>query len=41
MKLIRSLLLLVTISTSVTANETEQAEPWLERLAQQIGRAHV
>ncbi|WP_085298985.1 MucB/RseB C-terminal domain-containing protein [Cognaticolwellia mytili] len=36
MKLIRSLLLLVTISTSVTANETEQAEPWLERLAQSL-----
>ncbi len=36
MKLIRSLLLLVTISTSVAANETEQAEPWLERLAQSL-----
>ncbi len=36
MKLIRSLLLLVTISTSVTANENEQAEPWLERLAQSL-----
>ena len=33
MKLISSLLLLVTISTSVAANENEQAEPWLERLA--------
>jgi sigma-E factor negative regulatory protein RseB len=36
MKLIRSLLLLVTISASVTASETEQAEPWLERLAQSL-----
>ncbi|MFT5812595.1 MAG: sigma-E factor negative regulatory protein RseB, partial [Psychroserpens sp.] len=33
MKLISSLLLLVTISTSVAANENETAEPWLERLA--------
>jgi sigma-E factor negative regulatory protein RseB len=33
MKLISSLLLLVTISTSVAANENEKAEPWLERLA--------
>ena len=36
MKLISSLLLLVTISTSVAANENEQAEPWLERLAQSL-----
>jgi sigma-E factor negative regulatory protein RseB len=40
MKLIRSLLLLVTISTSVIANEsenvTEQAEPWLARLSQSL-----
>tara|TARA_R110000737_G_scaffold298125_1_gene304961 strand:+ start:369 stop:1331 length:963 start_codon:yes stop_codon:yes gene_type:complete len=36
MKLICSLLLLVTISTSVAANENEQAEPWLERLAQSL-----
>ena len=36
MKLIPSLLLLVTISTSVAANENEQAEPWLERLAQSL-----
>ncbi|MGB2740825.1 MAG: MucB/RseB C-terminal domain-containing protein [Cognaticolwellia sp.] len=36
MKLIPSLLLLVTISTSVAANENEQAEPWLERLAKSM-----
>tara|TARA_R110000787_G_scaffold5710_3_gene20605 strand:- start:392 stop:1354 length:963 start_codon:yes stop_codon:yes gene_type:complete len=36
MKLIPSLLLLVTISTSIAANENEQAEPWLERLAQSL-----
>ena len=37
MKLISSLLLLVTLSTSIAANENEseneKAEPWLERLA--------
>lgn len=40
MKLIPSLLLLVTISTSVAANENineaEKAEPWLERLAKSL-----
>ncbi|SEK72790.1 sigma E regulatory protein, MucB/RseB [Colwellia chukchiensis] len=36
MKLIPSLLLLITVSTSVAATENEKAEPWLERLAQSL-----
>lgn len=36
MKLITSLLLLVTISTSVIAKEEEQAEFWFERLSQSL-----
>lgn len=36
MKLICQLFLLVTFSTSVIANESEQAQPWLERLSQSL-----
>jgi len=38
MKLISSLLLLLSISSSVLAMENDQAEPWLERLSQSLNQ---